>query len=112
MSMLFFLKPFHQFYDRFVPEPELTAAPVEDKKTEEKELRLKRKRVYQIKKNRREAVAKELDTVREARRFLENTIRQEAIARFVQKRRNQERDILAINDMLDRLDELDGGLHT
>lgn len=100
MTILFFLKPKRQFYDRYISyhEEQHSASGEQKKKT-------KRRRVFEVKRERRFKIeASELDATLEARKFLGKIIQEEFTLELARKRRKQEFDILLISEILDDLD--------
>jgi tRNA(Ser,Leu) C12 N-acetylase TAN1 len=97
MTLLFFLKPKRQFYDRYIS--------YQGERPYEQIKKKQRRRVYEVKRQSNFKIeVNELDATLEARKFLEKIMQQEFTFKLAQKRRKQEFDVLLISEMLDDLD--------
>lgn len=100
MSMTFLFRSFQPWLDTYVP-----LGPPEPQDEERK--KKKKRRVYTIRKKKRSLVAKELDSPMEARRAIQEQMRQEAEQLRAEKKAKQFQEVMAINDILDYLEEME-----
>lgn len=92
MSMLFFFKPFIVID---------TARPEVYVVEEETPRKKKRRKVYNVKKEGRKAVAKELDTDKQARWLIQRKAAEQRRAQRIDKQKHDIAHILAVLDYLD-----------